>query len=681
MARVKIFIYSLIAIITFSCNYSYTQNISELNSKTKLNFYILESNFDPGNFISGNIQQLGYKPYNWNKTPLNQPVKDRMISFRAQFTVDSSLLNNTLFLALFPSDYPCKVYLNGHIISDFGVYKKSYTSRRLYSTSILLPNDFVFYQNDSINELALQLFPKEGEVASFSQPFIASSEIVKTYVFWKNFWGYSLVRTISFFCLMLSFYFFLIFFLSKPSFLNHNLYYALFNVFVALSYVNNVFNYDFANTFVLEKIVRTAFILQGASLTGFFLIYTNFPKKKAILSIVSFISIIIAIISLIQPDLRSVNLIWSRITSPFLLILNIFVIIITGRYFLKTKKLAALLFFITYLAHIFAAAYDLYYFVVLQVRPYVLFTPFLIFVFSLVVFLILAKEQTQTYFLTLKQAIKLKRFNEGLEIEVYNRTSQLRESVEELKNEIDHHKQTQVQLQELNATKDKFFSIIAHDLKTPFHALLGYANLLTTSIEKSDLALTSQYASQIHTSSVNAYNLLENLLIWASSQTGSFEFNPEELDIKNSVHENIMLVVNQASAKNIKVLNRVLQKEVLADKYMLDTVMRNLLTNAIKFTHLGGEIRVSSVEKENKIEICVSDNGIGIEKENIDKLFRIDTKHTTTGTMEEKGTGLGLLLCKEFIEKHGESLWVESEQNKGSKFKFTLPKNGFDKIS
>ena len=321
--------------------------------------------------------------------------------------------------------------------------------------------------------------------------------------------------------------------------------------------------------------------------------------------------------------------------------------------------------------------YDLYYFVVLQVRPYVLFTPFLIFIFSLVVFLVLAKEQTQTYILTLKQAKKLKEFSEGLEIEVNNRTSQLMETVEELNNEIDHHKHTQIQLQEMNATKDKFFSIIAHDLKTPFNALLGYANLIAVSIEKSDLALTSKYANQIHTSSVNAYNLLENLLIWSGSQTGSFKFSPEVVSIKNSVSENIKLVVNQALVKNINVLNEVDKKDVLADKYMIDTVIRNLLTNAIKFTHPDGEIRVSSFEKENKIEICVADNGIGIEKEDIDKLFRIDTKHTTTGTMEEKGTGLGLLLCKEFIEKHGESLWVESEPGKGSKFKFTLKKADF----
>ncbi|MFC2086247.1 ATP-binding protein [Bacteroidota bacterium] len=667
-------IYSLIVIITFSCNYTYSQHISELNSKTYLDCYILESNFDPGNYLFDDIGKLGFVQYNWTKTPYKRPINDRMITLRSKFSIDSSFRNDEIFLALFTSDYPYHIYLNGHLISVFGTFQDAYTSRKLFSSSILLPVDFVHYNKDSINELAIQLYPKQGEVTSFCQPFLASAEIVTSYVFWKNFWGYSLVRTITFLCFLISFYFFLIYFLRKSLFVNHYLYYALYNVFIAIAYLNNVVNYDFANTFIYEKIVRTAFILQGASLTGFFLIYTNFPRKKIILTIVNSVSVIVAFIAFIQPDLKSVNLIWSSLTSPLLLIFNVLVLVITGRYLLKTRKFAAWLFFLTYLAHMLAAMHDLYYFVVIQVRPYALFTPFLIFIFTLVIFAVLAEEQTKTYILSIIQAKKLKALSDGLEIKVTERTKQLSETVSKLNTEIERHKHTQKQLEEINVTKNKFFSIIAHDLKTPFHGLLGYSNLLTTSIKKSDLTLTSKYAKQIHTSSVNAYNLLENLLIWAGSQTGKFEFNPEGLDIKNSVDENIRLVVNQALAKNINVVNMVLQKEVWADKYMIDTIMRNLLTNAIKFTHIGGEIRVSSVENEDKIEICVADNGIGIEKEHIDKLFRIDTKHTTAGTMEEKGTGLGLLLCKEFIEKHGERLWVESEPGQGSKFKFTLKK-------
>jgi len=662
MSRKTIICLVFLASILFNSVFVFSTVIVDANTKNYLDFYIIETPFEPGNYVINPLENTKYRKYNWGRTPFYRPADDRMLTLWSEFSIDTRLRDHSLYLPLFIFDYPYSVYLNGHLLTTFGDYKESYTSRELY-------------HNDSINELVIQLYPKQGEISSVSQPFIASAEIVKPYIFWKNFWGHSMVRTIAFVSLMISFYFFLIFFLSKPSFINQNLYLALFNFFVAITYINNVFSFDFANTFILEKTVRAGFVLYGASLLGFFLIYTSFPRKKMLLWINTIIAAIILFVALIQPDLISVNKVWSNITSPYLLFMNFFVLFITFRYWLKVKTLASFLFFITFLAHIFAAMYDLYYFVFLQIRPYVLFTPFLVFVFTMVVFLVLANEQAQTYFLTFKQAKKLKKLSEGLEIEVNNRTIELKDSVEELKNEIDHHKQTQTKLQEMNATKDKFFSIIAHDLKSPFNALLGYSNLLTGSIENSDLELTSRYAKMIQISSVNAYNLLENLLIWAGAQTGSIRFNPEIIDIQACVNENIDLVSDQVLAKNINISNEVIKTDVLADKYMIDTVLRNLLSNAIKFTHKGGEIKISSVEEENKLEIIVADSGIGIKNEDLEKLFRIDNKHTTDGTVQEKGTGLGLLLCKEFIEKHQGEIRIESEPEKGSRFCFTLPKN------
>ena len=670
-------IFSFIVVIISCLNYSSLaqHSISDLDSKNYLDFYILESNFDPGNYILDDNNISGFVEYDWRKITKTRPNNDRMITLRSSFSVHLTPGDEALYLAIFPSDYPYNIYLNGHLISSFGNYKDAYTSRKLFSSSIMLPFDLVNYQKDSTNEIAIQLYPRQGEVASFSQPFIASKKVVTSYLFWKDLWGYSLVRTISFVCFLISIYFFMIFFSGEKLFKNQYFYYALYNVFISVAYINNVINYDFVNTFLFEKIVRTAFILQGATLMAFFLVYTNFPGKKAILYTVNSVSVIIAVIALIQPDLSSVNMIWANLTSPFLLFLNVLVLVITGWYLIKNRKFTALLFFLTYLAHMIAAMHDLYYFVFIQIRPYVLFTPFFVFAFTLVIFFVLAQEQNQTYLLSIIQAKKLKELSENLEIVVHERTQQLSETVIELNAEIEHHKETQQQLQNINATKDKFFSIIAHDLKTPFHALLGYSDLLLHSIKSLDWETTNKYVTQIRTATLNAYNLLENLLVWAGSQTGSFKYEPELFDIKKSVLEITSLVENQALAKNISILIEGDSVDIFADKYMIDTILRNLLSNAIKFTHPDGIIKIAIAEDKNDYKICVSDNGTGIADKDIEKLFRIDTKHSTLGTQKEKGTGLGLVLCKEFVEKHNGKIWVESELNVGSKFCFTIPKH------
>ena len=194
------------------------------------------------------------------------------------------------------------------------------------------------------------------------------------------------------------------------------------------------------------------------------------------------------------------------------------------------------------------------------------------------------------------------------------------------------------------------------------------------SIKSLDWETTNKYVTQIRTATLNAYNLLENLLVWAGSQTGSFKYEPELFDIKKSVLEITSLVENQALAKNISILIEGDSVDIFADKYMIDTILRNLLSNAIKFTHPDGIIKIAIAEDKNDYKICVSDNGTGIADKDIEKLFRIDTKHTTLGTQKEKGTGLGLVLCKEFVEKHNGKIWVESELNVGSKFCFTIPK-------
>ena len=178
----------------------------------------------------------------------------------------------------------------------------------------------------------------------------------------------------------------------------------------------------------------------------------------------------------------------------------------------------------------------------------------------------------------------------------------------------------------------------------------------------------------IKKSSRQAYDLLENLLVWARSQTGKIDFRPETFALSQSISNTLAIARSIAGKKSIQIINNIQEPcLVYADKNMLNTILRNLLANAIKYTPRNGSIIIDCRQRNGNIEFLVKDNGIGIPKQNIGQLFRIDSKYSTPGTEKEQGTGLGLILCREFVEKHGGQIWAESEEGKGSTFRFTLP--------
>jgi signal transduction histidine kinase len=253
----------------------------------------------------------------------------------------------------------------------------------------------------------------------------------------------------------------------------------------------------------------------------------------------------------------------------------------------------------------------------------------------------------------------------------------LKERQLEIENQANELTKINNQLKEIVATKDKFFSIIAHDLKNPMGALMGFSELLHNEYDQFDEKQKNEIVKTIYESSRNAYNLLDNLLIWSRMQTSGINYSPEKINLRNLFYETSNLLENMRSGKNIDLDISVDEnQEVYADKYMLSSVINNLLSNAIKFTPVGGIIKISTGSTENGfIKICVSDNGIGIPQESISRLFRIDQNYSTKGTNNEKGTGLGLLLCKEFVEKNGGTIWAESESDKGSQFFFTIRAN------
>lgn len=234
--------------------------------------------------------------------------------------------------------------------------------------------------------------------------------------------------------------------------------------------------------------------------------------------------------------------------------------------------------------------------------------------------------------------------------------------------------ENEIRLKELIETKDKFFSIIAHDLRSPFNSLIGFIDLLWNKYEDLDDAEKKNYLKLMDDDANQTLKLLNNLLEWAMSQTGKISFQPKVqklLSIVMNVEDTLHSALNLKSLKlNYDIPD---QLEIFADKNMLTTILQNLINNAIKYSYPEGTITVKADLKDDLIEIVISDSGTGMNEEIKNKLFRIDEQISIPGTDNEKGSGLGLILCKDFIERHKGRIWVESELEKGSKFIFTMP--------
>jgi signal transduction histidine kinase len=230
------------------------------------------------------------------------------------------------------------------------------------------------------------------------------------------------------------------------------------------------------------------------------------------------------------------------------------------------------------------------------------------------------------------------------------------------------------QLIQLNEDKNRFISILSHDLKSPFNTLLGFSGVLVEDLNKLSKEQIEDIAIDINKSAKTTYSLLEDILVWARAQQGKIPFRPQKLILLSLCSDVVEVHEPNARTKGVKIDCLVRDGiNISADSDMLKTIMRNLISNAVKFTNQNGTILINA-EKDSVVAIIsVSEDGIGMSTENLSKLFNISQVLTTTGTANEKGTGLGLLLCKEFVEKHGGKIWAESVLGKGSKFSFTMP--------
>lgn len=271
----------------------------------------------------------------------------------------------------------------------------------------------------------------------------------------------------------------------------------------------------------------------------------------------------------------------------------------------------------------------------------------------------------------LKQTEELNQTNTILE----ERQEQIEQQSEELLAQKESVDIMNRELHDLNATKDKFFSIIAHDIKNPFNAILGFSELLIENYKEWPDVQKLEIIDLINSSSKNLYQLLENLLQWSRSQRGIIEFNPEKIELTGILSSVTDIMKGNAEAKNIN-LSVIIPENGLAvhaDRQMLDTIVRNLISNALKFTNSGGKVQIIAEKSGEFVNVKVTDNGVGIRSDLKDKLFKIDSNQTTYGTENETGTGLGLILVKEFVDRHGGKIGVDSVVGEGSTFHFTIP--------
>jgi signal transduction histidine kinase len=269
--------------------------------------------------------------------------------------------------------------------------------------------------------------------------------------------------------------------------------------------------------------------------------------------------------------------------------------------------------------------------------------------------------------LTVSEA--LKSYNNAAKLE--KRTNELEELTKTLELKVEERTE---ELQVANKTKDKFFSIIAHDLKNPFNYLIGMTGIINEYMDSMEPEELKDLIGKLQESAKNAFNLLQNLLDWARSQRDALQMNPGAVSVNLIVTNSITPLLDLALEKDIVISNKIdTQSKVMVDEYMITTVVRNIVSNAIKYTRNNGEVTFTSTEQDGMMIISVQDTGVGIPEDILNKLFKIGENVTIKGTNDEAGTGLGLILCAEFIHKHKGKIWAESREGEGSTFHFSIP--------
>ncbi len=415
----------------------------------------------------------------------------------------------------------------------------------------------------------------------------------------------------------------------------------------------------YISTTSLIKARLIAFQVSFLLVMLFSIKYLNIEREDKIASVLMAFVVIIFSMFLV-----STVLLWAPLRLLNFLSANIYpigavVLIFVGIAQFRKSKTASIVFFVAHFTFFLCVVF--YYLVLSRTLKY----SFVIYHITLVgVFL---------YSLILTFSLNLRIGWLSKEIE---RTHRLEQLSRRLQDEIESRISAEIELRELNQSKDKFLSIIAHDLKNPFNAILGFGQLLNNAETRKDDSKVERYVKQIIVAAQRSYKLLEDLLTWSRAQAGAIMYTPVETDLCKLGCVVIEGLTPIAEHKDITIKFDCIEECMIEiDSNMIETVLRNLISNALKFTHENGLITVRIQDYASDVVVSVVDNGVGMTEEQIEKLFDVNNSTSTRGTANESGTGLGLLVCKEFIVRHGGTMWVESEKDSGSSFYFLIPRS------
>jgi len=698
-----LYVFLLLFILILDNLSVFSQTIKSVDERLYNEFYFYETSKLQNNYFEGSPDSLKFIKLKVGKVPSKLKTESKLYVFKTYFYIDSSLVATDLAMMLGTSNFPSEIYLNKHKIARIGSYKEKYTPKIFESKEIFLPSEFLNYGNGKKNEICIQAYPLYNKNYTLDTKFISTIYDVNRYTFWRNFVGIHLSQAAMVFTLFLSIYFLFSFLLKHDKSEIKYLYFSLFCLLFSMTYVNVNFTFDTISHLILFKISRIGLSINLLSLVLYTMSFTQLWNKSKILKLIFIIPILtVASILLFKNSYIELENAFERYFVNIIMIPSLLFTFTLSLYAaIKKKDLKHIFYFICITLFIYSCARDSYVYM-LGVLPYIWFVPqgFLILIAG--TFVILTNEQVSIHRLAVKRAAELQTIKDNLEITIQERTLEIQKQniqiqtqsetliyanleinaqnrliADELEQRIIINKELEeksVKLKESNATKDKFFSIIAHDLRSPFNTILGFSNILVENFDDFSNEEIKEISSSINTSSIKTYKLLENLLEWAKIQMNKVQFYPENIDLDNLIKEVIEIVEIQASHKNIKIKNNINNNfELKADRNMLHSIIRNLITNAIKFTPKFGLITLDAKKINTHFEITVSDTGVGMSEEHKNKLFKITEKVTNPGTENEPGTGLGLLLCKEFIERHNGLIWAESIVGKGSEFKISLP--------
>jgi len=587
---------------------------------------------------------------------------------RAEFSVDSAY-EEPIYVCVPPTRYVCRGYINGCLFMLRGDDKIRENSNFFHSASYILPSTVV--KKGQTNEIIIELTTFNGNRTLMPTVKLADGPSASRYVIWRQFFNICIPFALFVIGVFNAIFFTIVFFVSHRRYkrLRFALF-ALMSLAYSLTYVDYAFTSNYANSGFLLKLTSIAMWLSlQLSAVFIFELYNIVDRWKRLHSYLlwfAFGTSVCYLLWALLVDVYAVANSFNQWTSNIALPIVVCNVLICAYYTIRETNSRNVALLSASIVVSLCIAFDRY------AGPYnpdlaLTATGMLVMIFTLQCLFIVDFERLLSQVSNDKRELKEK--NEAMERMVGERTREIMASNSKLN-------ETIRELRDANAMKDRFFSIMAHDIKNPLGAIMGFSDLLVKHHEDYDHDDRMDFCSSINTCAYGLYKMLENLLEWSRLQVGTTKCSPVWFEASKIEETLLPIVSGAAESKSITLHFKHGDNALIyGDQNMVITICRNLVTNAIKFSYPGGEVTLSVDDgSQTATLITVADHGVGMSREQINKLFKIDMVASTPGTNQEPGSGIGLILCNEFIRRQGGTIVVESEKGKGSYFIVSLPK-------